>query len=126
MYLPHEVQKKYPKYLSKLGVWFRLPILEWSRGDVVDFVGSENLNPLYAEGFDRVGCFPCEASGDAWKAKAYTHDDFGRNQWKRINIVADHINKPVFQTKGYSLFNSTQPVCDERSTGNPGCAICSI
>lgn len=60
---PHEMMpSKYPKYLGKMGVRFRLPILEWSKQDVFDFLEGEH-HPHYDKGFDRVGCFPCLAGG---------------------------------------------------------------
>lgn len=37
------------------------PLVEWTSIQVVNFVRSKGvmLNPLYSEGFDRVGCMPC-------------------------------------------------------------------
>lgn len=37
------------------------PVLKWSAQEVFDYVFSAGLkvNPLYYEGFSRVGCFPC-------------------------------------------------------------------
>ena len=60
---PHEFMSEYPKYLEKMGVMFRLPIIDWSANDVFDYLDGEE-NPLYAQGFNRVGCFPCLAAGD--------------------------------------------------------------
>lgn len=63
LYEPHEIMpSNYPKYLGKLGVKFRLPILDWSEQQVLDFLG-DDINPLYNQGFGRVGCFPCLAGG---------------------------------------------------------------
>lgn len=119
LYPPHEVIKhKYPKYLAKMGVMFRLCVLDWSEKEIIEFVGWENLNPLYWDGFPRVGCFPCQASGDKWKEKAYDYDEFGRSQYRKIKIVAQQINKPMFTSKGgveRDAFKEFQ-----------GCAICSI
>lgn len=81
LYALHEVMPgKFPKLLATAGVQMRLPILEWSATQVMDFVGRKDLNPLYAKGFDRVGCFPCMAAGDAAKEKAFRFDEFGRQQ----------------------------------------------
>lgn len=67
LYAPHEVMpSKYPKYLGKMGVMFRLAILHWTEAEVLDFLGGEE-HPFYRNGFVRVGCFPCLASGDKWK-----------------------------------------------------------
>lgn len=37
------------------------PIIKWTAQEVFDYIFSNNLkaNPLYFEGFGRVGCFPC-------------------------------------------------------------------
>ena len=93
VYAPHEViPSKYPKYLAKLGVMFRLCILDWSDADVLAFLdGLES--PLYAAGFPRVGCFRCLASADKYQVKAFTHDDFGRGQGQRVQVVARQIGR---------------------------------
>lgn len=109
LYAPHEViPSKYPKYLSKMGVQFRLAILDWSVLDVLEYLDGEE-HPHYALGFDRVGCFPCLASGDSFKKKAYGHDDFGYQQFIQVVKVSDLINKPIW-----------------RSTKGGGCMVCSI
>lgn len=100
VYPPHEViPSKYPKYLAKLGVMFRLCILDWSESDVLGFLAGEQ-NPLYAEGFPRVGCFPCLASGDVWKEKAFARDDFGREQLAKVTVVSIQIGKSIWTSKG--------------------------
>lgn len=63
VYPPHLfMPSKYPQYLHALGIEIRLPIVDWSVEDVFEYVGDE-INPLYKQGFDRVGCFPCLAGG---------------------------------------------------------------
>lgn len=114
LYPPHDVLKKYPKYLYKQGVMFRLPILEWSVGDVLYFLKGEE-NPLYQEGFDRVGCFPCLAGGDKWKEKAFKFDSYGNEQYQKVLWLSSKINKSIWTSKGGK----------ERNEG-VGCAICSI
>lgn len=115
LYEPHEVMPtKYPKYLGAMGVRFRLPILQWSKGDVIEFLdGTEN--PLYAEGFDRVGCFPCLAGGDKSKEQAFRHDEFGQAQWVRVRFVSAKIGKSIWTSKAGK----------ERNEG-PGCMVCAI
>ena len=115
LYEPHEVfPKKYPKLLGKLGVRFRMPILEWSEQDVFELLqGRENL--LYGAGFTRVGCFPCLAAGDAHKEKAFHYDDFGRHQYLVVQILSTETGKSVWTSKGGKARNE-----------NPGCAICSM
>lgn len=111
LYAPHEViPGKYPKYLAKMGVMFRLCVLDWTEAEVLEFLAGEE-NPLYAAGFPRVGCFPCLASGDAWKEKAFTHDDFGRAQLIRVTAISAQIGKSVWTSKGGQLRNANQPPC---------------
>lgn len=100
IYAPHEVlPSKYPKYLAKMGVMFRLCILDWTEAEVLDFLAGDE-NPLYTEGFPRVGCFPCLASGDRWKEKAFAHDDFGREQLAKVSVVSAQIGKSIWTSKG--------------------------
>lgn len=116
LYPPHEIMpRKYPKYLARMGVQFRLAILEWSEADVFEFLNGEE-NPLYKAGFSRVGCFPCLASGDAWKEKAFTFDEFGRRQYEQVIQVSEQIGKSIWTSKGGK----------ERNEQQPPCAVCSI
>ena len=119
LYPPHEVMKKYPKYLAKLGVSFLLPVLDFSRSEIFALLDGEE-NPLYAQGFDRVGCFPCLASGDKWKEKAFAHDDFGREQKMIVIHLEKEIGKSVFTSKGGRLRNIQM---DDLFRG---CSVCSI
>lgn len=114
VYAPHEVLGKYPKYLAALGVSFRLAVLDWSTADVMTFLNGEH-NPLYDQGFDRVGCFPCLASGDKWKERAFQHDEFGANQFQKVIRISSQIGKSIWTSKGGKARNE-----------GPGCAICSI
>jgi 3'-phosphoadenosine 5'-phosphosulfate sulfotransferase (PAPS reductase)/FAD synthetase len=123
LYPPHEIMSKYPKYLAKMGVMFRLPILEWSFQEVIAHLDGKE-NPLYKAGFKRVGCFPCQAAGDAHKEKAYAFDDFGREQYIKIKNVADIIEKPMFTSKGGAQRNNEDQI--RLFDSSPGCAVCSI
>lgn len=115
LYMPHEVLAKYPKYLGDMGVRFRLPICDWTRKEVMDYLGGEE-NQLYAQGFDRVGCFPCLASGDKWKIKAFEHDEFGKSQRIAVKLIEEEIGKSVFTSGiGFKYDNDAQ-----------GCLICAI
>lgn len=105
LYAPHEViPSKYPKYLAKMGVMFRLCILHWPTDDVMEYLDGQH-NPLYDAGFPRVGCFPCLASGDAWKEKAFAHDDFGRQQLAQVVVVSAQIGKSIWTSKGGAARN---------------------
>jgi len=120
VYAPHEINKKYPKYLAKAGVSFRLPILEWHVADVMDFLGSE-VNPLYSFGFGRVGCFPCLAAGDAHKEKAFRFDETGERHLAMARSLEGLTGHSVYTSKRCQLrYDSGQIDCFE------GCAICAI
>lgn len=116
LYPPHEVLPKYyPKYLEKMGVMFRLPIVDWIDSEVFDLIGDKR-NPLYDEGFVRVGCFPCLASGDGWKIKAFEHDDFGRGQLIKIRQLESELGKSIFTSGIGQAFDDA----------NQGCVICNM
>lgn len=90
---------KYPKYLSELGVMFRLPILRYEEEEVFAALGGRH-NTLYDDGFDRVGCFPCLAAGDTYKEKAFSFDAEGKRRRIEVLNIANDIKKNVFTTKG--------------------------
>jgi 3'-phosphoadenosine 5'-phosphosulfate sulfotransferase (PAPS reductase)/FAD synthetase len=116
VHLPHEYMRKYPKYLGKLGVRMRTPILSWSTADVLAALDGEE-NPLYAKGFDRVGCFPCLASSDKWKRKAFDLDAFGAVQLATVEQLQKTIRKSVWTTG-----NKAGVYQDPDDTG---CAVCT-
>lgn len=113
-YPMHEIlPKKYPKHLFRMGIVGRLPIIDWSTKEVFALLNGAH-NPLYNEGFDRVGCYPCLASGDAWKEKAFAHDEIGKKHFAMVQIVEQRTGKEVFTTKG------------GKERNYEGCAICAI
>lgn len=116
LYAPHEILPgKYPKYLDKMGVKFKLPILSWSEKQVFYFLSGEE-NELYREGFERVGCFPCLAGGDYWKEKAFNHDDFGKQQYIKVLDISKKIGKSIWTSQEGKF----------RNESGQGCLICSI
>jgi 3'-phosphoadenosine 5'-phosphosulfate sulfotransferase (PAPS reductase)/FAD synthetase len=117
LYPPHEVMGNFPKYLHKLGVSFRLPVLDFSTSEIFELLGDE-ANPLYKCGFSRVGCFPCLAAGDKTKEKAFGFDEFGVSQREVVRELETAIHRSVFTSKGGKLRND-----DDRFTG---CAMCAI
>lgn len=119
-YAPHDVLKKYPRYLFKLGVVFRLPVVDMSTQDIFTILSGEQ-NPLYAQGFDRVGCFPCLASGDHWKEKAFAHGEFGRSQRVIVTQLEKKIGHSIFTSNGGAMRNN-----ENQSDLFQGCAICAI
>jgi 3'-phosphoadenosine 5'-phosphosulfate sulfotransferase (PAPS reductase)/FAD synthetase len=120
LYPPHEILSTYPKKLQKLGVMFRLPIIDWTTHQVFQYLDNQQ-NPLYAEGFTRVGCFPCLCAGDKEKNKAFQHDDFGREQRVIVTGLEKTIGKSVFTSKREQMRNNHNQ--DDIFTG---CGICAI
>lgn len=115
LYAPHEVMpSKYPKYLEKMGITFRLAVLDWTTAEVMIFLNGKH-NPLYDEDFDRVGCFPCLASGDKAKEKAFNHDDFGRGQLAKVMVTSAKIGKSIWTSKG-----------GKKRNAGAGCMVCGI
>lgn len=118
VYNPHQVMaSKYPRYFgTKLGIRFRLPIINWTSAQVFEYLGGDE-NPLYAQGHDRVGCFPCLVSGDKAKEKAFFHDDFGTEQFRTVSQLGKEIGKSVWTSKG----------CNRKYEGELSpCTICTI
>lgn len=121
---PHEfMPSKCPKYMGlALNIQYSTPILSWSKGDVFTYLNGEE-NPLYGEGFDRVGCFPCLAGGDKAKLKAFRHDSFGREQYRKAkaleHFVIDAGHHPLFKTKiGIKG--------EQKDLEGNGCSYCSM
>lgn len=88
----------------------------------MEFLNGEE-NPLYRvldetgkQKFDRVGCFPCAASGDKAKEMAFQHDEFGRQQHRKVIKISNEIGKSIWTSKGGK----------SRNESGPGCALCSI
>lgn len=117
---PHEFMAKYPKYLEKLGVMFRVPVLDMSRKEIFEILNGEH-NPLYDHGFDRVGCFPCMMGGDYWKEKAFAFDETGRKHKEIMMKVSEEIKKPIWTSIGGSMRNNP----DQQNLFE-GCALCAI
>lgn len=96
---------KYPKYLhEKLGISVRLPIKSWADEEVFELLSGEE-NQLYREGFERVGCFPCLASGDSWKEKAFSFDEHGEQRRIEVVNIGREIGKNIFTSKGGRIRN---------------------
>lgn len=127
-YAPHEIfPSAYPQYLAKLGVTFRLPILDWQTDEVLALIG-EDRNPLYKHGFDRVGCFPCLAGGDKDMIKSFEFDDFGKQQRKRVQILEEKIGRSCFNSKigeGWVNNATVEGEREQEDAGN-GCLICAM
>lgn len=106
---PNDFMEEYPKFLQKMGVMFRLPVIDWSEKDVFEYLDGQE-NPLYSHGSKRVGCYPCLAAGDDQMIDAFSHDDFGRNQWRKVQFLQEKT--------GHSALRG--------EVGGNGCSICSM
>lgn len=62
-------------------------VVDWSTTDVMNFLGKD-VNPLYNDGFKRVGCFPCFACATPKQLqKAYSYDEFGASQLAKVQAM---------------------------------------
>ena len=113
-YFPHEVLKSFPQFLGKRGVLFRLPVVDWSFKDIIEYLGDE-INPIYkaGKGIDRVGCFPCLASSQNSQERHFKFDEFGAAQRE----VVLELNRNI------KIVNAGQ--ADMFSEGS-GCSFCEI
>lgn len=120
VYPPHEFGKAFPKLLNKMGVWFRLPIVDWSESDIYKFLdGDENI--LYKKGSKRVGCFPCLASSDKNKERDFASGQFGIEQRVIVAELEKKIGKSIFTSKAGQMRNNVNQ--DDLFNG---CAFCAI
>lgn len=120
LYAPHELGKAFPKLLNKIGVWFRLPVVEWSEVEIYSFVGRD-INPLYAQGSKRVGCFPCLASSDRNKERDFALGEFGASQRVIVAELEKQIGRSIWTSKGGSMRNN-----ENQNDLFNGCAFCAI
>lgn len=108
---PHEFMPgKYPKYLFKLGVVVRLPIVDFPTSSVFSALGSDPISPLYKH-FDRVGCFPCLAAGDETKERAFGFDEFGASQKVIVLQLEKDTGKSVWTSSGGLMRNHPDQMC---------------
>ena len=58
-------KKEVIKWTEKYSDDILRPVFEWSGQQVIDYIieNGQDPNPLYKQGFKRVGCFPCIMSG---------------------------------------------------------------
>jgi len=114
-YAPHEIMSKYPKKLAKLGVRFKLPIVEWATDEVFQLLDGKE-NKLYSEGFERVGCFPCLAGGEGFQMRAFYFDETGQKHYEIAQEIGKLAGREVLTSKKY--YN--------QGPGDPGCLICAM
>lgn len=120
LYAPHELGKAFPKLLNKLGVWFRLPVVDWVESDIYEYLGSD-MNPLYSQGSKRVGCFPCLASSDRNKEQNFSLGEFGASQRVIVSELEKKIGRSIWTSKGGAMRNN-----EDQDDLFQGCAFCAI
>jgi hypothetical protein len=59
------------------------------------------------------------ASGDKWKEKAFSHDEFGRSQYAKVIVISKQIGKDIFTSKGGNARHA-------HDNETPGCMLCAI
>lgn len=84
------------KWTQKYAADILRPVFEWTGQQVIDYIIAEGQqpNPLYKEGFKRVGCFPCVMSGH-------------KEVYEIIKRYPEHYDKIIEHEKriGSSFFN---------------------
>lgn len=91
---------EYPKNIRSR-MKYNLPLLNHTREDVFSVIEKAGMvaNPLYALGFDRVGCFPCLLAGKPTQELAFS-TEFGKAQFKIIEQLEISIGeKYKYQTE---------------------------
>jgi len=85
--------KKFPKRIVDR-VSVRLPLLNVTRVGVFKIIRDAGMiyNPLYDQGFDRVGCFPCLIAGKKTQQLAFA-TEFGQQQWKIIQQLEKDVGE---------------------------------
>ena len=85
---------KMPKYMyRKYGSMIWLPMLDYSRQEVDEIIATSSniflrtVNPLYKDGFNRVGCAPCFMSGQKNIMKYFEMDSEGLDK----RYIADEL-----------------------------------
>ena len=89
--------KVYNKKISQT-LRFRLPIVDWSTDEVFRYLKREGVkrNPLYDQGDERVGCYPCLISSKK-ENKRVLNTEFGKKRLKTIKDLEIEIGKKYHQ-----------------------------
>lgn len=111
LYKYNEIFPRASKKLSR-NVGIRLPVLEWTREQVFDYIEERGLkyNPLYDEpGNSRIGCYPCVLAGKKEQALQLA-TEVGKERLEIIKQLEKEIGKK------YEMFDTDQN----------GCEVCNI
>ena len=101
-----EVFPDIPKSLDK-NVNLRFPVMDWSTQDCFDLIRQHGWkrNPLYVEGSNRVGCYPCLLATKKIQKKEFS-TEFGQKQIKLIRDLEKELNIK------YEMFEEDQGSCE--------------
>lgn len=77
------------------------PIVDWQDSDVWEFIESEHLevNPLYFEGFFRVGCLGCPMAGKRRWTEFRLYPTYERAYIRAFGKMLERIHKEGIETK---------------------------
>lgn len=119
--------KKVPKRHEPVRVM--LPIVDWPRQRVFDYIASAGakVNPLYARGHKRVGCYPCLLAGPRdWRLAARYEDGramleaFNKLKWDTHDYAANTpARKPVIWLKDDTISRDIDAMLWAESSSNP-------
>ncbi len=137
VYMMGDISGECPASLKNVRA--QLPIASWSSPRVFEFLRKrgDKINPLYALGHKRVGCFPCVLAGKA-SMKLTARDPVGREnigrlsdaiqaiQWARPDVrieeFFDHDLEAILNTKESDPFGFMGT--DDEQVG--GCSWCNL
>lgn len=119
------------EFNNGFNIWFYRPLLHWTYQEVIDIHKRHNVkpNPLYLDGHDRVGCYPCITHNKkSIKALDKNHphiqvirlleQEFTKRKGKTRAFFADQFidimidwSQTSYGGRQYMLFDSSQPTC---------------
>ena len=96
----------FPKSLNK-NVTLRFPVMDWCNEDCFDLIKNYGWkhNPLYDEGSNRVGCYPCLLSSKKKQMEEF-NTEFGQKQLKYIKNLEKELNVK------YEMYDTDQGSCE--------------
>lgn len=120
-------------YNDGFDIWFYRPLIDWTEQQVIDIHKRHNVkpNPLYLNGHNRVGCYPCIAGSKKMiKALDKTHPhievlrllekEFTKRKGKNRCFFTDDFidnmiewSKTAHGGKQYRLFDTDEPTCQK-------------
>ena len=88
-------------------VSLRFPVIDWSTQDCFDLIKEYGWkrNPLYDEGSNRVGCYPCLLASKKKQTEEF-NTEFGQKQLKFIRDLEKELNIK------YEMYDEDQGSCE--------------